>query len=183
VRIPLPDPPLGDDVVTLRPFGPGDETAVTAACQDPEIPRWTHVPSPYTEGDARAKIASGPGERESGQELALLAVSADGDELLGSCGLNRFDWTARSAEIGYWVAAAARRRGVGSRSTQLLARYGFERLGLARIELLAHPDNEPSQRLAKRAGFTREGVVRSFRERKGVREDYVLFSLLAGELG
>jgi RimJ/RimL family protein N-acetyltransferase len=55
-------------------------------------------------------------------------------------------------------------------------------LGLERLELLAHPDNEASQRLAERAGFTREGTLRRYRRRHGVREDLVMFSMLAEDL-
>ena len=87
------------------------------------------------------------------------------------------------AEIGYWIAREARRRAVGARATRLLARWALTDLGLERLELLANPENEASQRLAKRAGFTREGVLRSYRRRHGRREDLVMFSLLAEDLG
>jgi RimJ/RimL family protein N-acetyltransferase len=53
---------------------------------------------------------------------------------------------------------------------------------MERVELLAHPGNDASQRLAARAGFTREGTLRRYRRRHGVREDLVMFSLLAEEL-
>jgi ribosomal-protein-alanine N-acetyltransferase len=48
--------------------------------------------------------------------------------------------------------------------------------------VLANPENEASQRLAARAGFTREGVLRRYRRRRGRREDLVMFSLLAEDL-
>ena len=59
---------------------------------------------------------------------------------------------------------------------------GLTALGFERLEVLVSPGNEPSERLARAAGFTREGVLRSYRERKGEREDFVILSLLAGEL-
>jgi hypothetical protein len=52
----LPDPPLSDGVVTLRGFEPSDVSALVEICQDPEIPRWTLVPSPYTARDARGYL-------------------------------------------------------------------------------------------------------------------------------
>ena len=58
VQIPVPDPPLRDDAVVLRPWSLDDVPAVTAACQDPEIPRWTTVPTPYAEEDARLWLES-----------------------------------------------------------------------------------------------------------------------------
>jgi RimJ/RimL family protein N-acetyltransferase len=54
---------------------------------------------------------------------------------------------------------------------------------MERVELLANPMNEASQRLAERAGFTREGLLRAYRRRKGEREDLIMFSLLARDIG
>ena len=55
-------------------------------------------------------------------------------------------------------------------------------LGLERLELLAHPENTASVRLAERAGFTREGLLRRYRRRHGVLEDLVMFARLAPDL-
>jgi ribosomal-protein-alanine N-acetyltransferase len=181
-EIPLPDPPLRDGPVALRAWRQDDLGSIVAACQDPEIPRWTAVASPYTERDARAYLDRADRDRLAGRELGLAVVDAGDDRLLGSCGLARFDWTDRKAEIGYWVAAEARGRSVGTVATRLLASWALRELRLERIELLAHPGNEASQRLAVRAGFVREGTLRAYRRRKGRREDLVMFSLLAPDL-
>jgi RimJ/RimL family protein N-acetyltransferase len=182
-EIPLPDPPLADGNVALRQWRHGDLHELVEACQDPEIPRWTAVPSPYGERDAREYLARAEIDRRSGRELGLAVVDAGDTGVLGSCGLARFDWQDRKVEVGYWVAAAARRRAVGSGATRLLSEWAIRGLGMERVELLAHPANEASQRLALRAGFTREGLLRDYRRRKGEREDLVMFSLLAGDLG
>jgi RimJ/RimL family protein N-acetyltransferase len=179
--IPLPDPPLTDGELSLRPWEPRDVPAVTAACQDPEIPRWTVVPHRYTERHARDFISGTAADLATGRELALAVVDGD-DRLLGALGLSNFDWPDLKAEIGYWVAAEARRRGVGARATRLLAVWALTSLGLERVELLANPRNEASLRLAERAGFTREGTLRRYRRRHGVREDLVMFSMLAEDL-
>ncbi len=180
--IPLPDPPLTDGEIRLREWEPRDAPAVTVACQDPEIPRWTVVPRGYTERHAREFIDGTAVDLAGGRELALAVVDRD-DRLLGALGMSNFDWVDLKAEIGYWVAAEARRRGIGARATSLLAEWALTSLGLERLELLAHPENEASQRLAERAGFTREGTLRRYRRRHGVREDLVMFSLLAEDLG
>lgn len=174
----LPDPPLGDGDIVLRAWRLSDVPALAAACQDPEIPRWTVVPSPYTEHHARDFIAGCGEDRYAGRELAL-AVVDQRRALLGAIGLGRFEWDDGKAEIGYWIARETRRRAVGARATRLLARWALTDLGLELLELLANPENEASQRLAKRAGVTREGVLRSYRRRHGRREDLVMFSLLA----
>jgi RimJ/RimL family protein N-acetyltransferase len=96
--------------------------------------------------------------------------------------MSNFDWANMKGEIGYWMAPEARRRGIGARATRMLAEWGLTTLGLERLELLANPANEASQRLAERAGFTREGVLRKYRRRHGVREDLVMYSMLAEDL-
>jgi [ribosomal protein S5]-alanine N-acetyltransferase len=179
--IPLPDPPLTDGEIRLRPWERRDVPAVAAACQDPEIPRWTVVPHDYTERHARDFIAGTGTDIAAGRELALAIVDVD-DRVLGALGLSNFDWRDLKGEIGYWMAAESRRRGIGARATRMLAEWALTSLGLERLELLAHPDNEASQRLAERAGFTREGTLRRYRRRHGAREDLVMFSLLAEDL-
>jgi RimJ/RimL family protein N-acetyltransferase len=180
--IPLPRPPLTDGEIRLRPWERRDVKAVTAACQDPEIPRWTVVPYNYTERHARDFIGGTGTDIATGRELALAIVDAD-DRLLGALGLSNFDWRDLKAEIGYWVVAEERRRGIGSRATRMLATWAITELGLERVELLANPHNEASLRLAERAGFTREGTLRRYRRRHGVREDLVMFSMLGEDLG
>ena len=179
--LPLPDPPLTDGDIRLRPWERRDGPAVTAACQDPEIPRWTVVPHNYTERHARDFIGGTAADLAAGRELALAIVDPD-DRVLGALGLSNFDWSDLKAEIGYWVVAEARRRGIGARATRLLALWAITTLGLERVELLANPENEASQRLAGRAGFTREGVLRRYRRRHGVREDLVMFSMLSEDV-
>jgi RimJ/RimL family protein N-acetyltransferase len=88
----------------------------------------------------------------------------------------------RRAAVGYWLAAHARGRGVASRAVRLLAGWSFAQLGTARLELTCAPENEASQAVATRCGFTREGVLRSHMVFKGARRDTVMFSLLPGEL-
>ena len=179
--IPLPDPPLTDGEIRLRPWESRDVPAVTAACQDPEIPRWTVVPHNYTERHARDFISHSAGELANGRELALAVVDGE-DRVLGALGMSNFDWSDLKGEIGYWMAPEARRRGVGARATRMLAEWALTTLGLERLELLANPRNEASLRLAERAGFTREGTLRLYRRRHGVREDLVMFSMLPEDL-
>jgi RimJ/RimL family protein N-acetyltransferase len=179
--IPLPNPPLTDGEIRLRPWERRDVAAVAAACQDPEIPRWTVVPPNYTERHARDFIAGTGSDIAAGRELPLAIVDMD-DSVLGALGLSNFEWHDLKGEIGYWMAAESRRRGIGARATRMLAVWALTSLGLERLELLANPENEASLRLAERAGFTREGTLRRYRRRHGVREDLVMFSLLAEDL-
>ena len=114
--LPLPDPPLADGVVALRPWTLDDVAWMTAACQDPAIARFTSVPAPYTESDARAFIEGAAARRAAGDALVLAVVRAGDGAPLGSLGLQRFVWERAQGEIGFWVSAeAARARGRGPR--------------------------------------------------------------------
>jgi RimJ/RimL family protein N-acetyltransferase len=181
-EIPLPEPPLSDGVVSLRPWRDDDLAAMTAALQDPEIPRWTTIPAPYGERDAREYLTRARPDRVAGRELGLAVVDAGGGTVLGGCGLSRFDWPDLKCEIGYWIAKEARGRTVGTRAVRLLSRWALGPLGLERVELLVDPRNEPSNRLAVSVGFAREGLMRAYRRRGGGRWDLVMYSLLADDL-
>lgn len=82
------------------------------------------------------------------------------------------------AEVAYWLKRGARGRGVASRVLRRLAAWAFQELGIARLWLEADPGNTASQRVAEKAGFVREGLLRSHCVRDGARHDCVLFSLL-----
>jgi RimJ/RimL family protein N-acetyltransferase len=169
----VPDPPLHDGDIGLRPWRPGDVPAIVEACQDPEIPKWTLVPSPYTADDARLWLAAQSAARRGGRRVELAIVDPD-DVLLGSIAIAR-SADARAGEIGYWVAHEARRRRVATRAVMLIARWAFTELDLERIELLAEPDNIASQRVAEAAGFSRERLLAAHREQKGRMRDFYLF--------
>jgi RimJ/RimL family protein N-acetyltransferase len=180
----LPDPPLADDAVVLRPPSAADVPALLEACQDPDIQRFTFVPVPYEERHARGWVDDAPAARARGEALSLVIVDARHSEapLLGTVGLLRPDWTHRSAEVGYWVAPWARRRGVASRAVALLAPWALRMLGLARIACDVDVDNVASRRVAERAGFMYEGVLRSVLEVKGRRWSLAAYSLVTEDL-
>jgi RimJ/RimL family protein N-acetyltransferase len=178
----FPDPPLTDDAVRLRPWTVDDIGPAHRATQDPLIPRFTRVPADQTQDDVRLFLATQEPARAGGRALGLVIADAGTGELLGSVGLLGFDWDERRCEVGYWLASWARGRGAATSAVRLLAPWGLRELGLARVALHTTPDNEPSQRVAERAGFTREGVLRSFEERDGRRLDVVVFSLLPADL-
>ncbi len=150
-------PTLRAGDLVLRPATPADADAVTAACQDPEIPRWTTVPSPYSRADAEWFIGFCADEAAAGRAIHLLAVDGAGT-LVGTVGLTGLD-RAR-AEVGYWVAAEARGRGVAPRAVELLLEWARRELGVTRVELRAHPANAASLRVAAKAGFAATGESR-----------------------
>lgn len=186
MTIRAPEPPLGDDRVTLRPWRERDAQALVAALNEPDIAAFLdRIPQPYTLGDARWYLDwTLQGWRDaSGSAFAVCLAGAD--EPIGSMGVNWSDVQEGIAEVGYWVAAGVRGRGVATAALRLVSRWAFDAVpGLARLQLRADVRNGSSNRVAEKAGFTREGVLRSqrFNARVGRRVDFVMWSLLRDEL-
>ena len=103
-----PDPPLSDGVITLRAKGRDDVDTLVAICQDPEISRWTRVPSPYTREDAEGWIAAAELDRQAGLGIDWLAVDEQG-EVVASIAVQHIRPDEGVGEIGYWVRRAGAR--------------------------------------------------------------------------
>ena len=115
--------------------------------------------------------------------LRLAIVDHEDEEFLGQIGVGRLNWEQQVGEIFYWLAAPARGRGVAARAVRLLADWSFATLNLARLEIIVDPGNEASQHVADAAGFTREGILRSYQRFKDGRMDAVMFSKLPDDGG
>lgn len=178
----LPLPRLADDRVLLRPFDEDDVPVVTACCQDPLIQRFTRIPYPYGEEDAREFIAGAPVRRLMGESIDLAMSDAGDRRLLGAIGLVIDRHDVHRAEIGYWVAPAERGRGVAARGLALLSAWALTDGGFARLDLQAATANAASIRVAERCGFVFEGTLREAWYRGPARTDMALFSLLPGDL-
>jgi RimJ/RimL family protein N-acetyltransferase len=182
-RVVLPGEPIVNEATSLRPWRDTDVADLVTICQDLEIARWTRVPSPYRETDARAFLLHRYELIHEGLSAPFAVVATDGGELLGAVALTRIDWPNLRAEIGYWLGAHARGQGHATRAVGALTRWGFGTLGLERITLLAATINAPSQAVAERAGFSREAVLRSYNATRHGRFDMVAFGLLPGDNG
>ena len=168
-------PTLRDGDLILRPPAPEDAEAVTAACQDPEIQRWTLVPSPYRREHAEEWLAAAPGRARDGEAVALLAFEGDG-RLAGSFSLMELDLERGYGEIGYWVAPWARGRGVATRSVRLLHEWAAGELGLRRIEILPDAANAPSRRVAERCGYVATGELRALPRDPDRKPSYAVYA-------
>lgn len=173
---------IAAELVRLRPFQLTDVADTAAACADPLTQRFiSGLPSPYTEADARWWITEGAPAVWAGGGAAYAIVDPATDRLLGGIGLSNPVPVRRQAEIGYWVAPWARGRGVATAATRALAEAAFAH-GAARLELLTHVENGPSQRVALAAGFRHEGVRRAANPtRDGGRDDLVCWARLADD--
>jgi RimJ/RimL family protein N-acetyltransferase len=181
IRVVLPAEPLRDGPTSLRPWRDTDVAALVSACQDPEIARWTSVPNPYGEADARAYLLHRFDAIHAANAAPFAIVDSASGALLGSIALNWLDWKNLRGEVGYWLALEARGHGHATRGVRLICDWGFDALGLERIELLAATANPASQLVAERAGFRREAVLRSYMVGHGARQDMVAFAILRAD--
>ncbi|GAA2798262.1 GNAT family N-acetyltransferase [Streptomyces showdoensis] len=173
---------LTTDRLRLRLFTPEDVEAVHAACQDPDIQRWTTVPSPYTRRDAEFFVhRMVPEGWSSDREYAFAVEPVQGGPLLAAIGL-----TARGegvSEVGFWLAKEHRGRGYMTEAAGAVAHWAFTALDCHRLLWRAEVGNTGSRAVAERAGFVLEGVERAGLVNKGTVRDSWIGSLLPSDLG
>lgn len=145
-------PQLDDGVVALRPPAPSDVDAITEACQDPEIPRWTRVPKPYTRDHAVEFVERSARTWKHGTDAPFVIVDASTGELLGAIGVHRLGGEDDGPEVGYWLKREARGRGLTTRALRLVSGWVCDELGV-RLRLQADVRNLASRRVAEKARF------------------------------
>lgn len=151
---------LTTDRLELRAPTPADIDAITDACQDPEIARWTTVPSPYTRKHAEDFVAIVAAHWADESEF-VWAVRED-DVLIGMIGLHNVHAHAAGtdAEIGFWLVADARGRGLLSEASRAVIDWAFGERGMVRLGWRAVAGNVASARAARALGFHYEGFQR-----------------------
>ncbi len=178
-----PEPWAGTGIV-LRVFDWSDEADLMEVFADPEIVTWNPGPPEGAVAFMRERNDWSAGTHASWAVADAGAGPGPAGRLLGSVSLHRIDRDQGDAEVGYWVAPWARRRGVGAAAAAAAATYGFERLGLHRVHLLHSVENAASCAVAQRAGFLLEGTLRqSFRYADGRHHDEHLHARLVTDPG
>lgn len=176
---------LSDGRILIRPFREDDIDVVFEAVREsvtevsPWLP-WCHAN--YKRDETVAFILSRPEAWSTGQEYAFAVVDAGTNAFLGGVGLSQINYIHRICNLGYWVRTSCVRRGTASAAARLAARFGLQQLGLQRIEILAAVGNHASQRVAEKAGATREGVLCKRLLVNGQSQDAVLYSLVAEDI-
>jgi RimJ/RimL family protein N-acetyltransferase len=180
-RLSKPDPPLADDDIRLEPLAQRHALPLLAiVAGDDDVFRFTRVPQNPDEGFVRSWIRRYEEGWANGSCAGFAIEDGDGT-VLGFASAVQLDLPAGEAELGYLVDRRARGRGIATRSVALLTRWAFDGLGLERLELLIQPENTGSERVAERAGYRREGVLRSKHIRDGRRADFGVWSRLRTE--
>lgn len=170
-----PPTSLTDGVVVLRSLREDDRAAVLATMRDPVVQRWLNMPGEPRDADFGMLMRTVRNGSASGERFDLGVTEPPADVVVGAVIASRRH--RDNYELAYLASPAGRGKGLMERSVRLLCDWLFEQ-GVGRLEVRTHPQNEPSQRLAERCGFQREGVERQSIWLHGRRADAILWSLL-----
>lgn len=176
-------PTLESSSVLLRPMRPSDAEDIYRACQDPEIPKFTTVPSDYSMDLAinfagERNIASHANRTELVFVIESSVLKAEtGNGFSGVISLHTIDIPNHRAEIGYWIAKEARGKGIGTKAAELITEYGLMTMGFRRISGLVDNRNDASKKLLLNAGYKFEGTLERYVTRRdGIQIDMAIFA-------
>lgn len=161
----------------LRPWHPDDAPAVYDACQDPEVQRWTQVPVPYAPEHAEGFVGEIAAATWADGGALFAVEPVDGGPLIASMGV--VPPRDGFASAGYWSVAGHRGHGFTAEALGVLTAWAFADLGLHRMELHVDPANAGSRRVAERAGYRAEGLIRQRFLHRGQPGDFLLYARLA----
>ncbi|MFI5829136.1 GNAT family N-acetyltransferase [Streptomyces sp. NPDC051578] len=144
----------------LRPWQPDDADVLVASCRDPAVRQWNR-PVDLTLDAAIEKIARWQQVWQA-EEAAIWAVCRCAQARpVGLIGLADVDLRGGDAEFLYWLLPDGRGHGVMVDATVRISRWAVDELGLHRLRITHSVANPASCRVATRAGFPLEGVMRS----------------------
>jgi RimJ/RimL family protein N-acetyltransferase len=171
---------LSDGTTRLEPLAARHLEGLAELGRDPDVQRFTYVPTPWEEGFERTWL-EGYERAPEGTRAAFAILEEESGEFVGFAALVRIDPDAREAEAGYIVSRRARGHGVAVRALRLLTEWALDELTLERVELRITPENMASIRVAERCGYVREGVLRSMHFKQGQRSDLAIYSRLPSD--
>lgn len=179
IRLSIPPEGLRLAGIVLRLPRADDVEGLVEAFADPELREAGNLPN-FSREELAERLPHLDALVASGRLAPLVVVDAAGGDILGGAALHHLDTEREIVEIGYWLYPRARGRGIATRIARGLAEHAFA-LGVQRVAAYVNVGNAASERVLERAGFTREGVIRSLPHPDGRRVNKTLFSLLPGE--
>jgi RimJ/RimL family protein N-acetyltransferase len=163
--------------IRLEPFGERHRPGFRALLADPQVRRYTRVPEPPPPDFDNTWVSSYEERRAAGTAMNFAVEDEDGT-FLGIAVAPAIDVTDRAAELGYVLAPAARGRGAATEALGLLTGWAFAQ-GMHRLYLVISVENDASKRVALRAGYQFEGVLRGVHFKQGRFENVEYWSRLA----
>lgn len=179
-------PALESETIRLRPPLSQDHAEWAAlreesrAFLEPWEPRW--APDELSRRAFRERLKRYHDEYDQGTGISFFLFEQAGGRLVGGLSLTNIRrGVAQSAHVGYWLGERFAGRGLMLEALRLVIPFAFDTLRLHRLEAACIPKNTRSMRLLEKAGFQREGLLRSYLRINGVWQDHYLYALIAGE--
>jgi ribosomal-protein-alanine N-acetyltransferase len=157
----VPIPTLETERLRLRPFTLDDDAEVFALASDPEVARFVRFEAHRDLAETRAFLELAQRHYHRGDPFAWAIVRREDDRLIGSCGFVSEAPERKSAEIGYWLGKPYWGKGYAVEAARALVRFGFEDMGLERVEAKCFLENRAGQRVIEKLGMKFEGTDRS----------------------
>lgn len=173
-----PSTPPAAGSVLLRGVTERDTGMARELSCDPYVPHIGSLPSHATEDELQAWVQRQQQRCSDGSGFSFTIVDVSTEQAVGHCGLWLKELSEGRATAGYSVVASARGRGLGADALTALTDFGFSLPALHRIALYIEPWNLSSVRTAERAGYHREGLLRSHQEIAGQRRDMLLYAAI-----
>jgi RimJ/RimL family protein N-acetyltransferase len=173
-----------DGIVRIRPVRAADLNDLYAAIHESlaELAVWMVWAHPdYRIEETKEFMVRSEASWNDGTAFNFAVLDFATGTFCGTVGLNRIDRDYEMCNLGYWIRTSETGRGLASRATRMVARFGLRELGLQRIEIVAAAENLASQRTAEKAGAHREGLLRHRLRTKGDPLDAVMYSLITGD--
>ncbi len=174
-------PELETERLRLRELRLSDAPEILEILGDPQVVRYYDLPVFEALAEARNLIRERHGDFCAGRCIRWGLTFRGEEQLLGSIGYHRIDRKHGFAELGYDLARRHWRRGIMGETLSPVVRFGFEVMGLRRVEALVDPCNEASIALLESAGFTREAQLRKRYWDGETWQDDVIYSRLSDD--
>lgn len=173
-------PEIETERLLLRKLTLDDVDDVFAYASDPEVAAMTTWEPHASRDDSLAFLTGVQRWYHDGDGGPWGIVIKDVGRVVGTVGLSVISWHAR-AELGYAIGKQWWGRGITAEASRAVLRYGFETLGLNRIEARCLPENAASERVMQKLGMTYEGRLREHMYAKGRFDDFKMYSILRRE--
>lgn len=174
-------PNLETERLTMRRVAEQDTDFLFRHFSNPSVTQYLLDQPPLKERTEAEEIVSFYNNPNQTTCNRWVLASKHDQQVVGTCGFHKWDKRYDRAEIGYDLAPDAWGQGLMSEALRAALEYGFETMGLNRVDALAYVENDRSVKLLEKMGFKNEGLLRDYFSLNGIFYDHYIFSLLKRE--
>jgi len=174
-------PTLQTKRLILREMTLDDAQAVFGCCSDPEVFKFTGGKAHRTIEDSKAFLKEIGEKYKRGESIVWGIFHRDDRKLIGDCAF--INWSTRQgrAELDYLLSREYWNQGLTTEVVKEVIQFGFEKMGLNRIQAICEIANVASSRVMEKAGMQFEGVLRNYIQHDGKPLDMKMYSIIKSE--